>query len=62
MKIVIKSNYDHEDYTERFLEVPRTDAAVRLWSICHLINGINEGSPDYYCVVENDYQLQVREA
>lgn len=57
-RIAITSNYDRDNYTERFLEVPPMDESLA-WEVCHLLNAVNPEGPDYYQPKDPDYQLYV---
>lgn len=59
MKIVQSSNYDKDDYNEQFVgPLPNTFNRAKFQDICNILNGIHSCGPDYYKVVDDDYELQ----
>jgi hypothetical protein len=55
-RIAITSNYDKDNFEEKFLEVP-LGSSKEMWTICHAINSIDPQSPHYYVPVPLDYVL-----
>lgn len=55
MKIICASNYDREDYQEKFVEpLPKLHVVIAQ-AICNHLNAVDESGPDYYKVVPDDY-------
>lgn len=57
MKILCKSNYDLETFTQYFVAENVTLSEHDIWIMCDALNSQNPEGQEYYCPVADDYKL-----